>query len=77
MIHAIDDCGCGGDCGGRAVAPSVARVADPAAHKAVLYGVLAAGGWVFESKWAFAIGIGGLIGAVVDLMSNERQPGGG
>jgi hypothetical protein len=73
MIRDLD-CGCGGDCaGGVVVAPSVDR---PAVRKATLYAGLVAFGWAFDSKWAFAIGVGGLIGAVVDLVSNERRQGG-
>lgn len=61
--------GCGGDCGCSGCASSAA--ADPAARRAALYAALAAGGWVFESQWAIAIGLGGLIGAVVDMLSER------
>jgi hypothetical protein len=67
----VTDRGCGGDCGCSGCASSAA--ADPAARKAALYALLAAGGWALESEWAIAIGLGGLIGAVVDMLTSERS----
>jgi hypothetical protein len=62
MIHAGAPC-----CG------ACASVAAPAERKALLYGLLAAGGWATESGWAIAIGLGGLIAALVDLATDERN----
>jgi hypothetical protein len=79
MIHQLghEDCGCGGGCGGRGGAQLAARgTADPAARKAALYALLAAAGWVLDSKWALAVGVGGLIGAAVDMASNNERGGG-
>jgi hypothetical protein len=44
--------------------------AAPAKRKAALYGLLAAGGWAFDSEAVMAVGLGGLVGALVELWSN-------
>jgi hypothetical protein len=69
MLH-VTDRGCGGDCGCSGCATAAA---DPAARRAALYALLAAGGWAFESEWAIAVGLGGLIGAVVDMLSRDER----